>query len=157
MHFEGRHRFRAPRHLVWETIQSPQALSRCIPGCDEFIRVADGHFHARITLGAGPLKGSYHGEIKVLDVVEPEHYRLAVRALPGPGGMHGEGVFRFSEESDGSTVVAYAGDAHGGESKSSTARRLIYEVAKQLIKQFFSRMEKQVAARLEAGPKTATG
>ncbi|HLG71586.1 MAG TPA: SRPBCC domain-containing protein, partial [Chloroflexota bacterium] len=36
MKLDGSYSFDAPRQLVWDTLQDPEALKKCIPGVETF-------------------------------------------------------------------------------------------------------------------------
>jgi len=143
MHLDGSYTFKAPRDLVWSTLQSPVVLEQCMPGCEKFEEISEDRYEATMKVGIGPIKGTYTGRIYLRDQVAPEQYVMEVDGGGGPGHMKGSGLLRL-EERDGGTVVAYDGDAQVTGKIASVGQRLLGASAKQLINQFFKCMEKRL-------------
>jgi uncharacterized protein len=143
MHLNGSYTFTAPRGQVWDTLQSPDIISQCMPGCEKFDPIGEDRYEATMRIGIGPIKGTYTGRIYLHDRSEPERYRMDVEGGGGPGHMKGSGLLELREEG-GETVVTYDGDAQVTGKIASVGQRLIGVSAKQLINQFFKCMERKL-------------
>ena len=80
MKLDGSYTFDAPRKLVWDTMQDPEALRKSIPGVETFEQTAPNEYQAKMKIGVGAIKGSYGSKIKVFDQQEPSHYKLSIDA-----------------------------------------------------------------------------
>lgn len=143
MHLDGSYTFKAPRQLVWDTLQRPETIGQCMPGCETFEPVGDDRYEATMKLGIGPIRGTYTGRIHLRDRQEPEQYVMDVEGGGAPGHMKGSGVLRLDEH-EGHTIVLYAGDAQVTGKVASVGQRLLSASAKQLIGQFFKCMERRL-------------
>jgi uncharacterized protein len=143
MHLDGSYTFKAGRDKVWQTLQSPETISQCMPGCQSFEPIGVDRYEATMRIGVGPIKGTYSGKIFLHERTEPESYRMDVEGGGGPGHMRGSGLLRL-EERGGETVVTYDGEAHVSGKIASVGQRLLGVSAKQLINQFFKCMEKKL-------------
>lgn len=143
MHVDGSFTFKAPRDLVWRTLQDPAVIQQCMPGCQEFKEIGEDRYEATMRIGIGPIKGTYTGRIHLHDRVEPTQYVMDVDGGGGPGHMKGGGLLKL-EEREGETIVTYAGDAQVTGKVASVGQRLLGASAKQLINQFFKCMEKRL-------------
>ena len=143
MHLTGSYTFKAARQRVWDTLQSPDVISRCMPGCEKFEPIGEDRYEATMKIGVGPIKGIYTGRIFLHERTEPSQYRMDVEGGGGPGHMRGSGLLTL-EERGAETVVSYDGDAHVSGKIASVGQRLLGVSAKQLIGQFFKCMEKRL-------------
>jgi uncharacterized protein len=150
MHLTGSYTFKAPRAAVWQTLQSPTVIARCMPGCEKFEEVGADEYEAVMRVGVGPIKGTYTGRIRLHDRAEPERYRMDVEGGGGPGHMKGTGLLELRDEG-GATTVVYEGDAAVTGKIASVGQRLLGVTAKQLIGQFFKCMEQRLAEAPVAG------
>ena len=146
MHLNGSYTFKAARQQVWDTLQSPEVISQCMPGCEKFEQIGEDRYEAAMRIGVGPIRGTFIGRIYLHDRTAPERYRMDVEGGGGPGNMKGSGLLALNEDG-GQTVVTYDGDAQVTGKIASVGQRLLGVTAKQLINQFFKCMEK----RLEDG------
>jgi uncharacterized protein len=144
MHLDGSYTFKAPRQLVWNTLQSPEVLSQCMPGCQAFEQIGEDRYEATMRIGVGPIKGTYTGRIFLTAREAPVQYRMEVEGGGGPGHMKGAGLLKL-EEREGQTIVTYDGDAHVTGKIASVGQRLLGVSAKQMVNQFFKCMEKKVS------------
>ncbi len=143
MKLEGSYTFKASRQAVWRHMLDPEHLAKCLPGGKALEKIGDNRYRAEMTIGVAAIKGTYTGTIELLDMREPEHYKMVVEGSGGPGFVKGEGELEL-EEVDGSTKVTYKGEATVGGTIAGVGQRMLGGVAKLLIDQFFKCMEKQV-------------
>jgi hypothetical protein len=144
MHLEGSHTFRAPRQQVWSVLLDPAALAGCLPGCEGLTRVDADRYEAVLNIKVGPVTGSFKSEIRMIDIEEPERYRLLVEGSGGPGSMKGNGALELTESSEG-TLVTYTGDVQVTGTIARVGQRLLPGVAKMMIGRFFECMDSKVS------------
>ena len=143
MHLDGSYTFNAPRQQVWDTLQNPETIAQCMPGCETFEQIGEDRYEATMKIGVGPIRGTYTGRIFLHEREAPAQYRMDVDGGGGPGHMKGSGLLKL-EEREGVTVVTYDGDAHVTGKIASVGQRLLGVTAKQLVGQFFKCMEKKL-------------
>lgn len=141
MHIKGSHTFKTSQDAAWETLLNPEALSRCMPGCEQFETVGPEQYRATMRVGVAGVKGSYSGSIQVVDKEPPHHCKLTVDAAGSLGGAKGVGILTLSPMADGTTEVAYEGDVQVFGTVARVGQRLLGAAAKMLINQFFKCME----------------
>src|SRR6185436_19695730 len=87
-----------PRQKVWDALNDPAVLARCIPGCEKLERVADDEYAVTQMLGIAAIKGRYAGKIMLRDKVPPSSCTLNLDGK-GPGGfMHGVSKVELVEQ-----------------------------------------------------------
>jgi hypothetical protein len=145
MKIEGTHELRAARARVWRALTDPEALRRCMPGCERLEQTGENAYAATLRAGVGTIKGVFNGNIRLEDLRPPAHYRIVVDGKGQPGFLKGAGDLDL-EEKDGVTVVKYAGDVQVGGTIAGVGQRMIQGAAKMMAAQFFTALEAEAQA-----------
>jgi carbon monoxide dehydrogenase subunit G len=152
MNLEGSHAINAPRTLVYASLIDPQVLQQCIPGCESLERTSPDTYAMTIRAGVGSIKGLFNGTVRMEDLREPEHYRLAIEGKGRTGFLKGSGDFELVEEGE-TTIIKYNGEMQVGGMIASVGQRMVLSAARMMASQFFTALEEQTAKRL-AQPKS---
>ena len=59
MDISGEYIVPASREMVWDLLNDPEILKRCIPGCEEIISEEEDQFTAKVVLKIGPVKAKF--------------------------------------------------------------------------------------------------
>lgn len=145
MKISGTYSMKAPRQAVWDRLIDPQSIAACLPGVEKLNQVGQDEYEMAMTVGIGPVRGTYDGKVRLLNLTPPEQYQIQIEGSGRPGFVRGSGSIRLAEGPDGTTEIAYEGDVEIGGPVAGVAQRMLGGVAKRMIDQFFSCMEKQVA------------
>ena len=144
MKIEGSYTINAPRPQLYQMMIDPAVLQRCVPGCESLTTNEDGSFKMTLKAGAGSIKGTFDGTIRLSDLQEPVHYRMSVDGKGKVGFVKGEGLLDFVEEGE-TTVINYTGEVSVGGTIAGVGQRMVQVAAKLMANQFF----KAVAADAE--------
>ena len=128
---------------VWAVLTDPDTLARCIPGCEGLNPVGNDEYQAVLTLGVGPIRGNYKAKISMLDQVPHHSYRLVVQANGPTGFINAEAKITLVEQG-GKTTVTVDSDSQAGGPVARLGQRMMDGVAKMMLDQFFSRLQKAV-------------
>jgi uncharacterized protein len=141
----GQEAIAAPLERVWASLNDPEFLARCIPGCRSMRELAPDRYGVHLDLKVASVGGSFQGEIALSDRAAPERCRIAIS---GSGTLgHGSGEARFTlEPADGGTLLAYDGTGEIGGLVAGVGQRVLRGVSRHLIGKFF----KSVRSELEA-------
>ena len=69
MKLEGTYTIAAPLDAVWRNLMDPAVLQRAMPGCQKLEEKAPNQYRAVLKAGVGPVKGTFHGDINIADIV----------------------------------------------------------------------------------------
>ncbi len=134
MDISGEYIFDAPQDLVWAALQDPEVLSNAMPGGEGFAEVGDNEFEGNLKIKVGPVQGVFKGNIKLVDVVPPDSYRMEVDGKGAPGFVKATGGLKLTPQGD-KTHMAYEGSAQVGGRIASVGQRLMDTSAKSIIRQ----------------------
>lgn len=134
----GEFRIGAARNEVWEALNNPEILGRCIPGCESIEVAEENRFVATVTVRVGPVKARFQGEVTLSDLNPPESYTLKGNAQGGAAGFaRGEARVRL-EEQDGDTLLKYEVGANVGGKLAQLGSRLVDGAARKFADDFFA-------------------
>lgn len=142
---------------MWQAINDPAVLAGVIPGCEQFLELDDGYFRMTVTLGVASIKGSYSGEVRIFDKVEPSSLTMRATGAGGPGTIDTTVAVTLEESADGTTRLDYDADATVGGMVGGVGQRVLTSVAKKTAGKFFSAIDEVLTGRRPVGkvPSTA--
>jgi len=133
----GEQRIAAPRQRVWESLNDPQVLKHCIPGCEDVIRHSDTEFEARVLTKVGPLRARFSGRVEMCEIDAPAGCTLRFEGGAGAVGMaRGQSRVTLEDAADG-TLLRYTAEAAVGGKLSQIGGRLIDASARKMAEDFF--------------------
>lgn len=136
---------------VWSILLDPDHLAAVIPGCRTLIQDAENAYSGDIVMGAGIIKGLFHAEVALHDLVRPHSLRLKGGARGKLGTSEGEAAVRLATDGDGTRIeYTYGVDLSG--KVAAVGSRMLDGAARMIIGEFFRRLTKR--AEPEGGAKT---
>ena len=140
MEQSGEYRIAGARVRVWEALNDPAVLERCIDGCRSMTPVADDRFEAVVAAKVGPVRATFTAAITLRDVVAPERYRLEVQVKGGPAGFaKGTAAVELEEASPDETLLKYRIEGGIGGKLAQIGSRLVDGAARKMASSFFKR------------------
>ncbi len=147
----GEFRIQASREAVWQALNDPAVLQRCIEGCEEMQRVDDTHFVATVRAKVGPVSATFHGEVALQDLDAPNGYTLVGAGKGGAAGFaRGEAKVRLVEVAPGETLLQYEMDAKVGGKLAQVGSRLVDGAARKMAEDFFGRFSEALGGPAQA-------
>jgi carbon monoxide dehydrogenase subunit G len=138
MELTGEQIVRAPRQQVWDALNDPLILSRCIPGCEEVTKVSDTETHTRVSLKLGPVRARFAGKMFMTDIVTASSCTLTFEGAGGAAGFaNGRSAVTLTDQGSG-TKLAYSVQANVGGKLGQIGGRLIDSSAKKMADEFFA-------------------
>jgi carbon monoxide dehydrogenase subunit G len=137
MKLEGKITFHAPRERVWQILNDPGVIRKHLPGCETLEPAGEDAYDAVLSIGVGPVKGSYTARLALADKRPGEGYTLRVEGSGKPGHIKGEGRVTLSAEGD-ATVLEYSGDLQVGGLIARVGQRIIGALSQQMAAKFFA-------------------
>lgn len=135
MHISGEYSFKRDRTSVWNALQDPKVIAKCMRGCEKLVAVSPDRYLAEMAVGIAAIQGRYSGTIEITEKNPTTSYRLTVGARGGPGNIDATGVVSLSDEGTG-TRVNVEGEVQASGPLARVASRLMGAAAKTLIADF---------------------
>ena len=147
----GAYRIAAPRQQVWQALNDPAVLVRCLEGCRSMTPTGDNEFDAKIGAKVGPVKANFDAAISLRDVVPPQSYRLLVRVKGGVAGFaNGSAVVHLEDVATETaaaeeTLLRFRIEGSIGGKLAQIGSRLVESAARKLTARFFERFAAEFA------------
>ena len=137
----GEYQLNAPREEVWQALNDPAVLARCLDGCRSMTPVGNDEFEAEVGAKVGPVKATFAAVISLKDVVPLESYRLEVHVKGGVAGFaNGTATVALEEVDSGqATMLRYRIQGAIGGKLAQIGSRLVEGAARKMTARFFER------------------
>lgn len=143
----GEYRIEAPREQVWQALNDPAVLARCLDGCRSLVATGSNEFAAEMGAKVGPVKAAFAATIALSDVVRPESYRLAVRVDGGVAGFaNGSARVELEATAPQETLLRYRIEGAVGGKLAQLGSRLVAGAARKMTVRFFERFQADFGA-----------
>lgn len=152
-------RIAAPRAQVFDSLNDPEILKACIPGCESLEKLSDSELAATVMAKVGPVKARFKGLVTLSDLNPPESYTIAGEGKGGAAGFAKGAAKVHLSEDGGDTLLRYEVKADVGGKLAQLGSRLVDGAARHYARDFFTafkgRVEKPAEAVLELEPAAA--
>ena len=148
MELSGSYQIHLEKQKVWQALNDPEMLKRCIPGCQKFLKNSDTEFTATATNKIGPFNATFTGEIELKDLNPPDSYKIIGSGNSPVGFASGEAEVKLEEE-NGVTKLIYTVEANVGGKIAQVGSRLIDMTAKKMADIFFKKFSETISNKKE--------
>ena len=135
----------APLERVWEAINDPAVLARCIPGCEALTTLAEDHYAMTVTVGVAAIRGTYDGKVLIGDKVAPGALTMKASGAGAAGTIDADVKVALAPSPTGGTDISYDADATVGGAVGGVGQRILGSVTKKLAGQFFTALDRDIA------------
>ena len=145
MEMNGEERIAASRDVVWASLNDPEVLRQCIPGCQSLEMTGDNEMAATVKLRIGPVSATFKGAVTLENINAPESYTISGEGKGGIAGFARGGADVSLREDGADTILTYDVKAQVGGKLAQLGSRLIDSTSKKLAGQFFEKFGVVVA------------
>ena len=144
MKLAGSYKLNVKKEIVWQSLNDPNILKQCIPGCESFEKKSATTFNASATNQIGPMNATFSGTVTLSNIQENQSYTLSGEGQSSVGFANGRADVKLSEENE-VTTLSYEVNINVGGKIAQLGSRLIDGVAKKMSDYFFGRFADLVA------------
>ncbi|MDX3894628.1 carbon monoxide dehydrogenase subunit G [Pusillimonas sp.] len=145
MEITGTQLIEAPRPQVWDALNDPVILKKCLPGCESLEKHSPEEFKAVMAMAIGPLRARFNGTLHMRDVSAPQRCTMVFEGQGGAIGFgKGSSLVELTETTQG-TAISYTANAQVGGKLAQVGSRLIDNVARKMADDFFLAFKQQIA------------
>ena len=146
MNLSGEQAIAASRDEVWQGLNDPEVLKRCIPGCQSLTKESDTRMVATVEIKIGPIGARFNGSVELADIEAPNSYTLIIEGQGGTvGSVKSIAKVRLTERDGGTTLLHYNVDAQVSGRLAQLGGPIMDATAKQLAARFFAGFGKVLA------------
>src|SRR3546814_3405321 len=85
MELLGEQLISAGRQTVWNALNDPDVLARCVPGCEEITRLSENQLQVRLLVKMGPVRSRFAGTLTLEDINAPQSCSLVFEGTGAAG------------------------------------------------------------------------
>ena len=137
-------RISANRNKVYNGLNDPEILRRCIPGCEEITKNSETELDAKVVLKIGPVKAKFSGSVTLDPSGAPERFSLTGEGNGGIAGFAKGGADVELEEDGDETILRYSAKADVGGKIAQLGSRLVTSTSKKLARAFFNNFAEEM-------------
>lgn len=145
MDLSGSEEIEASLEMLWQGLNDPDVLTKCIPGCKKMTETGPDQYDVEMQLKVAAVGGSFNGAISLTDKTPPEHCRITVSGEGSLGTGTGTAQFTIVETGPNTCRLDYSGEGEIGGLVAGVGQRILKSVSKHLTKQFFKDLRKHFA------------
>ena len=87
MDMQGNRLLAVTQQQAWDSLNDPEMLKMCIPGCEKFELVTENEYAVTVAVKIGPVSAKFNGKVKLADIEAPVSYALQFEAQGGVAGF----------------------------------------------------------------------
>jgi uncharacterized protein len=146
VNFQGSILLDSPPDAVWGLLDSPEAVSRCIPGLDRLEVIDDDHFSVRISQTVGPVTAVFAMKLSVLEREPGKAIRFDALGRTTRGAvshLRTKGSVELEEEAEGTRVTLSADAALGGV-LGTVGEKVLVKQSEKITAQFGEALRREL-------------
>ena len=147
MEITGEIRLPATRQEVWDLLNAPAVLQRCIPGCTAIEKRNPTEFFAHITAKVGPVRSSFSTQLTLDDLHPPESYTLTGQGQGKSTGMAKGSVKILLLAEAAETCLQYTSTIKISGKLAQVGSRLMTATVKKWIEKFFIALQETITEK----------
>jgi carbon monoxide dehydrogenase subunit G len=146
MRFEGTLDIAAPRQRVWEFLTDPKQVTTCAPDVQS-LEIADPHhFKVVVRAGVGPIKGTFAMNVQFIELDRPKHAAVLARGQAPGSAVEMVSNMNLAEFDESHTIMEWSSEVTVSGMIQQVGSRLMQGAADKITQQVFS----CIKAKLEA-------
>ena len=142
MKLSGTYVVPAPREKVFAVLTDPEALRKCIEGCEKMVRTGEDAYDAHLKIGIAGIKGNYSGKVEIREKTSPESFVLSMEGKSAAGWVKGGARIVLAVQGDGTELRCEA-DAQVGGLIAAVGSRLVEGAGRKMMDDFFKKLNEQ--------------
>lgn len=144
MNITGEYQISCDRRKVWDGLNDPELLQKCIPGCEALQTDGTNRLHATIVATIGPVKSRFATRISLENLDPPNGYTLTGEGKAGAAGFgRGSADVRLRDK-DGGTLLSYDANFQVGGKLAQVGSRLVLGATRKLADDFFGNFSREL-------------
>ncbi len=137
-------RIAASKDVVYQSLNDPEILKQCIPGCEEIIKNSDSEFEAKVVLKIGPVKARFSGNVLLDNSHAPDAFSLSGEGNGGIAGFAKGGADVELDSEGNETILRYTARADVGGKIAQLGSRLVTSTSQKLARTFFEKFAEAI-------------
>ncbi len=146
MRFAGTLDIAAPRDRVWSFLTDPREVSACAPDVQSVDVLEPTHFKVTVRAGLGPIRGTFNFDVLFTELRPPERAAIRARGQAPGSAVEMNNTLDLADAGAGRTSLRWASDVTVSGMIASVGSRLMQGVADKTTQQVFDCIKQKLEA-----------
>ena len=138
MHFQGTLDIAAPRERVWAFVTDPKAVSACAPDVQSIEVLDPSHFKLVVRAGVGPIRATFSLDVVFTELTAPARAVVRARGQAPGSAVEMLSTMALTAPSPDRTAMAWMSDVTVSGTIAQMGARLMQGTADKLTQQVFA-------------------
>src|SRR5262245_59248532 len=145
MELKGRHTLNATPATIWAMLMDHDTLSKIIPGVSRLEKTGDHSFKSFIDIKFGLVSGAFHGDLQMDNIETPISFQMKVNQTSTIRKANADIKIELMPVNENETEVSFDSNVKLAGLLAGIGQRVLGGVANVLAKQFFARLDQELA------------
>jgi carbon monoxide dehydrogenase subunit G len=146
MRFEGTLDIAAPRDRVWSFLTDPKQVTTCAPDLQRLDITDPHHFNVVVRAGVGPIKSTFTMNVQFIELDRPKHAAVVARGQAPGSAVEMVSNMNLAESDEDHTTMEWSSEVTVSGMLQQVGARLVQGAADKVTQQVFA----CIKAKLEA-------
>ena len=138
MHFQGTLDIAAPRERVWAFVTDPKAVSACAPDVQSIEVLDPAHFKLVVRAGVGPIRATFNLDVVFTELTAPSRANVRARGQAPGSAVEMLSSMELDASSPERTAMRWTSDVTVSGTIAQVGARLMQGTADKLTQQVFA-------------------
>lgn len=138
MRFEGVQDIGAPRERVWAFVTDPQQVASCGPDVQHVDVIDPTHFKVVVKAGVGPIRTTFTMDVTFTELRAPEHASIRARGQAPGSAVEMLSTLDLTAPAPDRTTMRWGADVNVSGTIASLGARLMQGAADKITQQVFA-------------------
>ena len=146
MRFEGTLDIAAPRDRVWSFLTDPNQVTTCAPDLQRLDITDPHHFNVVIRAGVGPIKSTFTMNVQFIELDRPKHAAIFARGQAPGSAVEMVNNMDLAEFDETHTVMEWSSEVTVSGMIQQVGARLLQGAADKITQQVFACIKTKLEA-----------
>jgi len=146
MRFEGTLDIAAPRDRVWSFLTDPKQVTTCAPDVQRLDITDPHHFNVVVRAGVGPIKSTFTMNVQFTELDRPKHASVLARGQAPGSAVEMVSNMDLAESDENRTTMEWSSEVTVSGMMQQLGARLMQGAADKITQQVFACIKTKLEA-----------
>jgi len=146
MRFEGTLDIAAPRDRVWSFLTDPKQVTTCAPDVQRLDITDPHHFNVVVRAGVGPIKSTFTMNVQFTELDRPKHASVLARGQAPGSAVEMVSNMDLAESDKNHTTMEWSSEVTVSGMMQQLGARLVQGAADKITQQVFACIKTKLEA-----------
>ena len=146
MHFDGIVEVAAARERVWSFVSDPTRVAACAPDVDHLEVIDPTHFRVTVRAGIGPIRTTFAIDAEFTELREPEHAEVRATGSARGSAVEMSNVVDLDSAGDGRTAIRWRAEVNVSGAIANIGSRFMQAAADKTTRDVFACLKERLEA-----------